>query len=223
MDFPSASQVAPEPQPLLHLGAGEVHDGPLVSFLLQRALQERREEEEERRMLEEQEELNFLRAVPPERRTPQQVQRTTDVLKQRWAKRKRKKRRKRRTPRTSSRSLRGRARRRQRRHARFASFAVMFLFALCSLRLTTGPRCLASWLVWTRRTVFHDYGALIVDSGMCRAGFTILLALYSFFLPSWHLGRYGPEGQLLRARRRYGSGLCMAGIPGSDAFALYSL
>ena len=29
----------------MHLGVGEVHDGPLVSFLLQRALLERREEE----------------------------------------------------------------------------------------------------------------------------------------------------------------------------------
>ena len=50
----------------------------------------------------------------------------------------------------------------------------VFLVVLCSLRLTTGPRCLASWLVRTRRTVFHDYGALTVDagSGMCRAGFT---------------------------------------------------
>ena len=120
LTFPRRSQVAPEPQPLLHLGVGEVHDGPPVSFLLQRALQERREEEE-RRMREEQEELNTLRAVPPERRTPQQFQRITDILKHRWAKRK--KRRKRRTSRTS-RSLRSRARRRQRQwHARFAGFA----------------------------------------------------------------------------------------------------
>ena len=44
--FPRRSQVALEPQPLLHLGVCEVHDGPLVSFLLLRALQERREEEE---------------------------------------------------------------------------------------------------------------------------------------------------------------------------------
>ena len=55
----------------------------------------------------------------------------------------------------------------------------------------------------------------------------MLLALYSFLLPSGqdaaHLGRYGPEGQLRRARRRYGSGLCMAGIPGFVAFALYIL
>ena len=60
---------------------------------------------------------------------------------------------------------------------------VMFLFALCALRLT-GPRCLASWPVWTRRTVFLDHGALIVDSGsgMCRAGFTGYAPRAVFFL-----------------------------------------
>ena len=47
--FPRCSQVAPEPRPLVHLGVGEVHDGPLVSFFLQRALFERRKEEEERK------------------------------------------------------------------------------------------------------------------------------------------------------------------------------
>ena len=91
--FLRRSQAAPEPQPLLHLGVGEVHNGPLVSFFIQRALQERREEEE-RRKLEEQEELNSPRAVPPKRRTPQQVQRITDIFRHRWVKRKRKKRRK---------------------------------------------------------------------------------------------------------------------------------
>ena len=102
-----------------------MHDGPLVSFLLQRALplQERREQEEKRRKQEEQEEqeeLNSLSVVPVERRTPQQNRRLADILLHR-AKRKRKKRRKRRT---SSRSLRGPARRRQRQwHARFAGFA----------------------------------------------------------------------------------------------------
>ena len=34
----------------MHLGVSEVHDGPLVSFLLQRALLERREEEEAKKM-----------------------------------------------------------------------------------------------------------------------------------------------------------------------------
>ena len=89
-------------------------DAAALSFLTASALEARRKEEEERRKREEQEEFNFLRAIPPERRTPQQVQRITDILKHRWAKRKRKKRRKRRLPRTSSRSLRGRGRRRQR-------------------------------------------------------------------------------------------------------------
>ena len=62
--------------------------------------------------------------------------------------------------------------------------SVFFLVPLCSLRLTIGPRCSASWLVWTRRTVFHHYGAFIVDSGsgMCRAGFRGY-ALSAVFLP----------------------------------------
>ena len=34
---------------------------------------------------------------------------------------------------------------------------------------------------------------------------------------------YGPQGQLRSARRRYGSGMCMADIAGYDAFALCSL
>ena len=144
--FPRRSQVPPEPQPLLHLGVGEVHDGTLVSFLLQRALQERREEEE-RRMLEEQEKLNFLRAVA-------QV-----------AKRKRKKRRKRRTPPPLALFVVALDVDNGSGMLVLLVLLVMFLFALCSLRLTTGPRCLASWLVRIRRTVFHDYGALTVDSG----------------------------------------------------------
>ena len=46
----------------MHLGVGDMHDGPLVSFLLQRALQERREEEEE--LDEARRELRALLAVP---------------------------------------------------------------------------------------------------------------------------------------------------------------
>ena len=32
--LPRRLQLAPEPQPLVHVGVGEVHDGPLVSFSL---------------------------------------------------------------------------------------------------------------------------------------------------------------------------------------------
>ena len=111
--FPRRSQVAPEPRPLVHLGVGEVHDGPLVSFLLQRALQKRREEEE---LDEARRELRALLAVPAPRRSAEQVERNRACMVVTAAahKRKRKKSRKKKTPRTSSLSLRCRARRRQR-------------------------------------------------------------------------------------------------------------
>ena len=127
----------------------------------------------------------------------------------------------------------------------------------CPLRLSAGPSCWTSWLVWTRFTVF----ALVVDSGcgFCRACFasispravflfvvvwpempcimagmdqidsyavsslhghphpcrgaealpmvqTVLRTIALFFLllssgpDARHLGRYGPEGQVLSMR-----------------------
>ena len=83
----------------------------------------------------------------------------------------------------------------------------VFLVALCSLRLTTGPRCSASWLVWTRRTVFHHlwcaHRRLLQWHVQWLVSQVVLLALYSFFLPSGQdarqLGRCGSEGQLLDA------------------------
>ena len=72
--FPRRSQIAFEPQPLVHLGVGEVHDGPLVSFLLQRALQERRKEEE-KELEQARRELLSLLAVPAPRRTAEQEMR----------------------------------------------------------------------------------------------------------------------------------------------------
>ena len=77
--FPRRSQVAPEPQPLLHLGVGEVHDGPQVAFLLQHALLERKRGGRRRgREKEEQEEFDSLSAV--ERRTPQQNRRLAGLF-----------------------------------------------------------------------------------------------------------------------------------------------
>ena len=100
--------------PVLADRAADGVDSSSLQFLTASALEDRREEEE-RRKREEQEELHPLRAVPPERRTPEQVMRITDILLHRGTKRKRRrKRRTPRTPRTFSRSLRGRARRRQR-------------------------------------------------------------------------------------------------------------
>ena len=103
--FPRRSQVAPEPRPLLHLGVGEVHDGPLVSFLFQRALLERREEEEAKKMSVHEEAAATL-------------ERARLWAEQKEKRRKRKKRKKRRLPRTSSGPSRCRARLRPRqRHA----------------------------------------------------------------------------------------------------------
>ena len=98
---------------MLHLGVGEVHDGPLVSFLLQRALQERREEEE---LDEARRELRALLAVPAPRQSAEQVGRYRACMAVIAAahKSKRKKRRKKKTPRFSSLSLHCGARRRQR-------------------------------------------------------------------------------------------------------------
>ena len=102
-NFPRRSQVAPEPKPLVHLGVGEVHDGPLVSFLLQRALLERRKEEELEVLQRKRHELVALLDVPRQRRTPDQQSRVQALTREVYAsKRKRKKRRKRRHPRTSS-------------------------------------------------------------------------------------------------------------------------
>ena len=80
---------------------------------------------------------------------------------------------------------------------------VLVLLSLSSLLLSSGPRCLTSWPVWTRRTVFCEHGVLIVDSGsgMCHAGIAgcLLFALSSLLLSvgpdARHHGRNGPEGQ----------------------------
>ena len=50
------------------------------------------------------------------------------------------------------------------------------LFALCSFLLSTGPRCFASWPVWTRRDCIALFG-----SGICKARFTGDYALRSMF------------------------------------------
>ena len=108
--------------------------------------------------------------MPPERRTPQQVQRITDILGHRWAKKKRKKRRKRRTPRTSSRSLRGRARRRfWQWHARNAGFPGDVPLRAMLPSVVVRPEMLGIMAGMDQK----DNGALIVDSGsgMCKARF----------------------------------------------------
>ena len=45
------------------------------------------------------------------------------------------------------------------------------LFALCSFLLSSGPRCFASWLVWTRRTVLRF-------SAVACARLVLLVMLY---------------------------------------------
>ena len=83
-----------------------------------------------------------------------EVMRRREVLRQKGRGRKKKKRRKRRTPRTSSLP----SRRPRRRLPR-------------SPRPRPGPRCPASWSVWTRRTLCRvSMAALVVDSGICMCG-----------------------------------------------------
>ena len=109
--FPGRSQVAPEPQPLVHLGVGEVHDGPLVSSLLQRMLLERKEEEKEKAEKELEEVDVLMRAAqltPLQRRRLEELRRAgafqawSGAVASGWRRRKRKKRRKRKLPKTSS-------------------------------------------------------------------------------------------------------------------------
>ena len=90
---------------------------------------------------------------PALRERMQEVVRRRHVLRQKGRGRKKKKRRKRRTPRTSSRSSLCRARRRPRRWHAPGWFSSAFLLALCSSLSLAGPRCSASRLFWTRRTV----------------------------------------------------------------------
>ena len=98
--------------------------------------------------------------------------------------------------------------------------SVFFLVAPCSFRLTTGPRCSASWLVWTRRTVFHQHSTVIVDScsGICRAGFAGI-APRAVFLPvvAWSqmLGiMAGTHQKDSYALFFFGSGMCKARFAG---------
>ena len=87
----------------MHLGVGDVHDGPLVSFLLQHALLERRKEEDLEVLQRKRHELVALLDVPRERKTPDQHSSFQALTREVYAsKRKRKKRRKRGLPRTSS-------------------------------------------------------------------------------------------------------------------------
>ena len=135
------------------------------------------------------------------------------VLRQKGRGRKKKKRRKRRTPRTSSRSSLCRARRRPRRWHAPGWFSSAFLLALCSSLSLAGPRCSASRLFWTRRTVTrffltvacarlglqaHDarhHGRYGPDEHSCAVD------TGSFMVKACdarHHGRFGPEVQLRR-------------------------
>ena len=118
--------------------AGEAVDDRSLRFLLGRSLAEKEEEEEEEKRRKEK--VEFCQAS---------LARARELY---GSKRKRKKRRKRRTPQTSSRSLHGGARR-QKRQWHVSGSPGDVLLVLCSLRSSTGLRCLASWPIWTRRTV----------------------------------------------------------------------
>ena len=65
---------------------------------------------------------------------------------------------------------------------------LVFHLALCSILSFAGPRCSASWPVWTRRTVV--LGGFAGDDSS-RAVFLFCLHAQD----ARHFGRYGPEGQ----------------------------
>ena len=76
-----------------------------------------------------------------------------------------------------------------------AGSLVTMLFTQCSVWLSSGPRCLASWTVWTRRTVARSSSILAV---LCARLVLLVfrLALCSLWLSAGpRAGRYGPEAQ----------------------------
>ena len=94
-----------------------------------------------------------------------------------------------------------RARRRLRQLHMLGWFGWLLL-ALCSLLLSTGPRCSASWPVWTRRKVLRYFPA----AACARLVLLVILhlALYSLLLSS---GPRCSASWLVRTRRTVAKGL----------------
>ena len=132
-------------------------DGTTLRFLLKQnlALKKKQEEEKEKEREKEKEKEKERLAVHAEALVA--LERARLWSEQASRKRKRKKRRKRRTPRTSSRPSLCRTRRRPRRWHAPGWFSSAFLLALCSSLSLAGPRCSASRLFWTRRTVMRFF------------------------------------------------------------------
>ena len=142
-------------------GADGVND-TTVKFLLRAELKEQKEEEVEEERKQElvdealddklDAEMDALMAIGPERLTSRHNARFSraeliERSKRRRTMRKKNQRRKKKLPRSGS------TRRRQ-WHDRCAGFFLVVMhLEMCSLWSTTGPRCSASWPVWTRRTV----------------------------------------------------------------------
>ena len=162
--FPRRSQVAREPQPLLHLGVGEVHDGPLVSFLLQRALLARRKEEEKERKEKEMQEM-FARL------TGDKCGGSPNPHPPRLQGKRKKRKKKKKLPKASSRSSCGRARRRQRQwHSRFAGFPGDVPLRAVLPSVVVWPEMLGIMAIMNQK----DSTTRVVNHGicMCRVGFT---------------------------------------------------
>ena len=150
----------------MHLGVGEVHDGPLVSFLLQRALLERRKEEELEVLQRKRHELVALLDVPRERRTPDQHSRVQALTREVYAsKRKRKKRRKRRLPLLSPRLVVD-----SDSCICRAGFPGSVL-TRCLLRFFGRPKLPGIIDGMDKMDCIHRAPAVVSGSGVCRCGF----------------------------------------------------
>ena len=125
----------------------DVVDSSSVRFLAASALKARREEEKKEE--KEKQKADLEKSLDVHAEASAALERAHLWSELASKRRKRKKRRKRRTPRTSSRP----SHRRPRRWHAPGWFSSVFLLALCSSLSLAGPRCSASRLFGTRRTV----------------------------------------------------------------------
>ena len=174
--------------PVLAGSAGEVVDSSSLRFLTASALKARREEEEEK---EKEKEAAKRKEVQTEvqQQAAEALEQARLLLER--SKRKRKKRRKRKLPKTSS----------LRRPCAHAARVPAVL-----RRVSTGPRCSASWSVWTRWTAPRSSSFLAVARARL-VSLVLLLAVFPFvvgrpvllgFMPV-----YDTTGFLFRQCRRW--------------------
>ena len=133
--------------PLLAGQATEGMDSATLQFLTASALRRTKEEERKQELDDEALDNKLEAEFDALMATSRQEARLSAVLRERAELIERKKRRKKKLPRS------GCTRRRRRQwHDRCTGLLVVMHLEMCSLWSTTGPRCSASWPVWTRRT-----------------------------------------------------------------------